>query len=126
MSREIQFRGKLMNDSKSFHYKKGQTIYGGYYREASRHFIVAHSNVFEVEPESVGQFTGFYDRNKVKIFEKAHVKMPEGFHPEIRQVVFDCFGRFVFGNLGVSFGQLATNDVIDVEVVNDDLKHYKR
>ena len=61
--RELRFRGKLLKDSDSFKtYKKGTIIEGGFYNQGTQTFIVAHFNVFEVEPESVSQFTGSNER----------------------------------------------------------------
>ena len=68
--RELKFRGKLLKDSDSFKtYKKGTIIEGGFCYQGSKTFIVAHFNVFEVEQESVSQYTGFKDKNKDKIFK---------------------------------------------------------
>lgn len=68
--RELIFRGKLVKDSDSFKtYKKGVEIEGGFCKRVDETFIVAHFNVFEVEPESVKQYTGFKDKNDIKIFE---------------------------------------------------------
>ena len=69
--RELKFRGKLLNNSDSFKtYKKGTIIQGGFCSQGIKTFIVAHFNVFEVEPESVSQFTGSNDKNGKEIFIK--------------------------------------------------------
>lgn len=116
--RDIKFRGKLIEDSKSFKtYKKGTIIEGGYCRQGNKHFIVAHFNVFEVEEDSVSEYTGSIDRNKNEIFENDIVKMPEGFHPKNRPIVYSECGCWRIGDLGISFGQLKANGFVDCEVI---------
>ncbi len=65
--REIKFRGSLLNESNP--YKKGEVIEGGYCKEGDKHFIVVKHNTFEVDPESVQEFTGFKDKKGIEIFE---------------------------------------------------------
>ena len=64
--REILFRGKLLH-SKNW-------IHGGLVQRDGRAYIVGVSNRLridgvEVDPETVGQYTGVTDKNNVKIFE---------------------------------------------------------
>lgn len=71
--REILFRGKRVDN--------GEWVYGAYYglcrmTNKAGDFGYAHlmrqSNdepLYRVDPETVGQFTGVYDRNGKKIFE---------------------------------------------------------
>lgn len=78
--REILFRGKRKDD--------GEWVYGNlvhqteYYGDPvdryhileCREFDADYYNSAEVIPETVGQFTGLYDSNRVKIFEGDIVK----------------------------------------------------
>lgn len=75
MKREILFRGKRTDN--------GEWIYGWLVEdvESNIYAIISYVNlngnihdlsecqIFEVIPETVGQFTGLYDKNAVKIFE---------------------------------------------------------
>lgn len=68
--REIKFRGKRLTD--------GKWIYGDFFRNRGKSFIttdgivcnpLASPSDYEVNPDTVGQFTGLYDREGNEIFE---------------------------------------------------------
>ncbi len=70
---EIKFRGKSL--------LSGKWVYGDYfsqYKDGQRnHYIVEHpygleggrDTIWEIDPETVGQFTGLKDKNKFDIFK---------------------------------------------------------
>ena len=109
-----------MESSKSFKtYKKNEVIVGGYCKQGSEHFIIAHFNVFKVHEGSVGQFTGSVDRKGNEIYEGDIVLLDEGFYPRKRPVVFSEYGAWKIGELGILFGQMKADGFVHCEVIGN-------
>jgi uncharacterized phage protein (TIGR01671 family) len=65
--REIEFRGKQTNVYPLK--EKGKWVYGYLYRTYSLVQIMNGTDDYEVDPETVGQFTGLEDMHGKQIFE---------------------------------------------------------
>jgi len=65
MNREIKFRGKTKN---------GEWRFGFYHKDKDGDYILTEINVFEVLPETIGQFTGLHDKNGKEIYEGDIIK----------------------------------------------------
>lgn len=96
MNREIVFRGKRLDN--------GGWVYGDLRQYSENHTgICCHrlNRTFSVDPATVGQFTGLYDKNSVKIWEFDIVEMQL---PKCEPIL----GRVEFrdGSFGLSYRHL--------------------
>jgi uncharacterized phage protein (TIGR01671 family) len=84
MQREIKFRGQRIDNN--------EWVYGYYYKDIQRNSFVPEKPIlwekhfirlleadgiflaYEVKPETIGQFTGLYDRREKEIYKKDIVK----------------------------------------------------
>lgn len=89
--REILFRGKRTDN--------GEWI-DGYYADVAKNNMIltgriditetVGAEVFRIIPETVGQFTGIYDKNGRKIFEGDIIEITDTFNKIISGVVYWC------------------------------------
>ena len=94
MSRKIKFRGQCAHST---------TWYCGYYvhipksyQNSPQHFIFKNNSRFTVKPETVGQFTGLYDKNGKEIYEGDIVKLTNlGWELGIVEFHNACFAVYV-------------------------------
>jgi len=122
--REILFRGKDICS--------GELVFGYYLKSISkdgneRHHIIQTDGLsIDVDPETVGQFTGLADKNCAKVFEHDIVEYDGGRYGKWKpkQVVYGntidkalsaCCGFMLDGTQMF----LATNDTKDVKVIGN-------
>ena len=93
--REILFRGKSPVTK--------EWVYGDLFQHGEQRFIMTGGHNIEVDPESVGQFTGLSDENDVKIFEGDIIKAT--FTGKTMAVAWDsCFAAFTIKNSRERYG----------------------
>ena len=84
MKREILYRGKQNNT--------GEWFYGNLFDKdinGRTHITTTNRGCLNIDPETVGQFTGMTDKNELKIFEGDIVKEQYKSHEIIYNVFWD-------------------------------------
>lgn len=109
MQREIKFKGKSIKGG-----DKVKWVYGGVYdgSDFGKMFIVNYLNgLVEVDPDTVCQFTGLFDKEGIEIWEHDIVRLWDYVHPLTDRIESDVY--FVeWGKESAMFG-LTNNGLID-------------
>lgn len=71
------------------------------------------------DSKNLMQFTGSVDNKGKEIYEGDIVKLSDAFFPRFRQIIFDYYGSWYIGDLGISFGQIKANGFVDCEVIGN-------
>lgn len=125
--REILFRGKSPVTK--------EWVYGDLFQHGEQRFIMTGGHNIEVDPESVGQFTGMTDKNGAKIFEgdilssDRYPYTSDGKRNYFAEVVWfgncSAFGLYTFkapksSVRGISEGsEFIEDDLSDMEVIGN-------
>ena len=105
-NREIKFRGKRVDN--------GEWVYGNYIKASNGiqeiHAILPIGEtidvIIEVLPESVGQFTGLKDKNRVDVYDLDivegifEVSKPATYHGSEMFTEYKVYGNVIYSNSG--------------------------
>ena len=104
--REIKFRGKNRYANNWF--------YGYLTKEKNKYYITSDTNSFyEVIPETIGQFTGLYDKNNTPIYEGDLIKYAcGGTEDYVIQEIDEVFFNNEYGTFEIAINKNKENSEV--------------
>lgn len=103
----LKFRGKRVDN--------GEWVYGYYYQLGSSHCIRIDIHSWGVIPETVGQFTGLYDRTGAEIYSNSILGASGNLHTDIVQPPFIKVG---YENGSYNIGKESDTDYVVMKVTD--------
>lgn len=111
--REIKFRGKSQSS--------GEWFYGYLFKSdsgESTHIRTNYKGCLNIDPDTVGEYTGLRDKNKIEIYENDLIKCGK----DIYEIIWNR-GMFVLKNIHSSvIGDISLGlmlDVFDLEIIGN-------
>jgi hypothetical protein len=111
--REIKFRGKCQTT--------GEWFYGYLFKSDSgerTHIIKNHKGCLDIDPDTVGEFTGLRDKNEIEIYENDLIKCEK----DIYEIIWNR-GMFILKNIRSSvLGDTPLGpmlDIFDIEIIGN-------